>query len=148
MDVDSTRMFVSCWLGLGDVRGAATSTTRLVSRWGCMSVGGRLGRAARSVADRCALTVSGTVELVDLPAFGRPVRLVWHKRGWCCASSERSVATVTEQDREIAPPRERLTTRAGRWVTRQAGRGRTLKEVAVELGCSWHPVNGSVQPLG
>ena len=22
------------------------------------------------------------VELVDLPAFGRPVRLVWHKRRW------------------------------------------------------------------
>jgi transposase len=24
------------------------------------------------------------VELVDLPCFGRPTRLVWHKRRWCC----------------------------------------------------------------
>ena len=25
-----------------------------------------------------------TVELVDLPCFGRPARLVWHKQRWCC----------------------------------------------------------------
>jgi hypothetical protein len=24
------------------------------------------------------------VELVDLPAFGSPVRMVWVKRRWCC----------------------------------------------------------------
>ena len=48
----------------------------------------------------------------------------------------------------IAPPRERLTTRAGRWATRQAGCGRPLKEVASELGCSWHPVNASVRRWG
>src|SRR5215211_5872571 len=24
------------------------------------------------------------VELVDLPCFGRPARLVWHKHRWCC----------------------------------------------------------------
>ena len=27
---------------------------------------------------------SAPVELVDLPAFGRPVRLVWRKRRWRC----------------------------------------------------------------
>ena len=24
------------------------------------------------------------VELVDLPSFGRPARLIWHKRQFCC----------------------------------------------------------------
>ena len=27
------------------------------------------------------------VELVDLAAFGRPARLVWHKRRWSCPAS-------------------------------------------------------------
>ncbi len=55
---------------------------------------------------------------------------------------------MTEQDPQIAPERERLTTRAGRWATRQAGLGRTVAEVADELGCSWHPVNASVRRWG
>ena len=48
----------------------------------------------------------------------------------------------------IAPVRERLTARAGRWATRQAGRGRPVKDLASELGCSWHPVNTSVRRWG
>ena len=88
------------------------------------------------------------VELVDLPAFGRPARLVLHKRRWRCPRRGCPAGTVTEQDREIAPPRERLTARAGRWATRQAGRGRPVKDLASELGCSWHPVNASVRRWG
>ena len=61
------------------------------------------------------------VELVDLPAFGRTVRLVWHKRRWRCARQGCSAGAVTEQDPTIAPVRERLTARAGRWATRQGG---------------------------
>ncbi|GEM_PF-1563882 len=75
------------------------------------------------------------VVLADLPAFGRQVELVWHKRRWRCPDSECSAGTVTEQDREIAPPREKLTTRAARWATRQAGRARPVGDVAGELGC-------------
>ena len=30
---------------------------------------------------------AAVVKLVDLPAFGRPVRLVWHKRRWCCVDA-------------------------------------------------------------
>jgi hypothetical protein len=56
--------------------------------------------------------------------------------------------TVTEQDPEIAPPREKLTVWTGRWPTRQAGRARPVDEVAEELGCSWHRVNASVQCWG
>ena len=88
------------------------------------------------------------VELVDLPAFGRAVRLVWHKRRWRCPSRGCEAGTVTEQDPEIAPPRGRLTARAGRWATRQAGMARPVGEVASELGCSWHPVNASVRRWG
>ena len=85
---------------------------------------------------------------MDLPAFGRPARLVWHKRRWRCGDPDCEAGTVTEQDPEIAPERERLTTRAGCWATRQAGRGRPHSDIAAELGCSWHPVNASVWRWG
>ncbi|MXZ99294.1 MAG: ISL3 family transposase [Acidimicrobiaceae bacterium] len=88
------------------------------------------------------------VELADLPAFGRPARLVWHSRRWRCPRRECSAGAVTEQAPEIAPPREKLTSRAGRSATRQAGQGRPVGAVASELGCSWHPVNVSVRRWG
>ena len=109
-------------------------------------------RSSRPVCEVCGgpLWSDGerAVELVDLPAFGRPVRLVWHKRRWRCAPRRCEAGTVTEQDPEIAPPREKLTTRAGRWATRQAGRARPVGEIAAELGCSWHRVNASVRCWG
>ena len=40
------------------------------------------------------------------------------------------MGTVTEQEPVIARPRERLTARAGRRATRQAGRGRPFEEFA------------------
>ena len=88
------------------------------------------------------------VELVDLPAFGRATRLVWHKRRWRCPAVDCAVGTVTEQHCEIASRREGLTARAGRWVTAQAGLGRPLTDLAGELGCCWHVVNSSVQRWG
>ena len=57
------------------------------------------------------------VSLVDLPAFGRPVRLVWHKRRWRCPAASCAVASFTETAEEIAPARSALTARAGRWAT-------------------------------
>ena len=88
------------------------------------------------------------VELVDLPAFGRPARLVWRKRRWRCPDRGCEAGTVTERAPEIAPERERLSTRAGRWATRRAGRGHPVTDIAEELGCSWHPVNASVRRWG
>jgi hypothetical protein len=42
-----------------------------------------------------------------------------------------------------------MTDRAGRWVTRQVGKlGRTVSEVADELGCDWHTVNDTVVAYG
>jgi transposase len=42
-----------------------------------------------------------------------------------------------------------MTDRAARWVTLQVGRhGRTVNEVARELGCDWHTVNDAVIAYG
>ncbi len=72
------------------------------------------------------------VELVDLPAFGRPTRLMWRKRRWVCPTSSCPTGTWTEEVCGIAAPRLALTDRAGRWVTEQVGRnGRTVNDVAV-----------------
>jgi transposase len=89
------------------------------------------------------------VTLVDLPAFGRPARLVWRKRRWWCPSRSCSVMSWTEHQPAIAASRLALTDRAGRWVTRQVGGlGRTVSEVAADLGCDWHTVNDAVVAYG
>ena len=62
-----------------------------------------------------------TVELVDLPAFGRSAVLVWRKRRWRCPEAACPVGTWTETDPRIAPARGTMTDRAGRWVTGQVG---------------------------
>jgi transposase len=87
--------------------------------------------------------------LVDLPAFGRPAVLVWHKRRWRCPESDCEVGTWTETDPRIAAVRSKVTDRAGRWVTGQVGRdGRAVSEVARQLGCDWHTVMDAVVAYG
>ena len=89
------------------------------------------------------------VELVDLPAFGRPARLVWRKYRWSCPTASCPVGSWTEEVSAIASARLVMTDRAGRWATEQVGRwGRTVNEVAVELGCDWHTVNDTVVAFG
>ncbi len=126
-------------LGVDDEVGAPLRVhiRRRAPRPGCECCGGALW----SDGER-------EVQLVDLGAFGRPARLVWHKRRWRCGDRGCAAGTVTEQDPQIAPERERLTTRAGRWATRQSGQGRPHSDIATELGCSWHPVNASVRRWG
>ncbi len=86
------------------------------------------------------------VELVDLPVFGRPARLVWRKQRWRCPSCRRA---WTEQDPQIASARCQLTTRAARWATVQVGRhGRSVAEVADDLRCDWHTVMDAVALYG
>ena len=86
------------------------------------------------------------VVLVDLPVFGRPARLVWRKQRWRCAMCRH---TWTVQYPRIASPRCQLTTRAGRWTTVQVGRhGRSVAEVAEDLGCDWHTVVDAVAVFG
>jgi transposase len=89
------------------------------------------------------------VSLVDLPAFGRPARLMWHKRRWRCPLRSCGSLSWTETQPQIGASRLVLTDRAGRWVTFQVGkRGRSVKEVAGDLGCAWHTVNDAVIAYG
>jgi transposase len=89
------------------------------------------------------------VELVDLPCFGRPARLVWHKVRWCCPDGDCEMSSWTLEDPRVAPARGAMTDRAGRWATAQVGReGRTVAEVARELDCDWHTVNDAVMAYG
>ena len=51
--------------------------------------------------------------------------------------------------RRIAAPRAKVNDRAGRWVTAQVGSdGRSVAEVARELGCDWHTVMDAVVVFG
>src|SRR5262249_40989616 len=53
------------------------------------------------------------------------------------------------EDPCIAPARAAMTDRAGRWSCAQVGRlGRTVAEVARELGCDWQTVNDAVIAYG
>jgi transposase len=89
------------------------------------------------------------VELVDLPCFGRSARLVWHKHRWCCPDDACPAASWPGEDARIAPARAAMTDRAGRGSCVQVGRlGRTVAEVARELGCDWHTVNDAVIAYG
>lgn len=89
------------------------------------------------------------VEFVDLPMGGRPTRLIWRKRRFRCPDVDCPTGTFTEEHPEVAVSRMQLTTRAGRWVTRQVGgSARSVSEVARELGCDWHTVNDAVVAFG
>jgi len=57
---------------------------------GCPSCGVKATGHGRSV-----------VEVRDLPAGGRPVRLVWRKRRWLCTDPDCDAKSFTEQTPEI-----------------------------------------------
>ena len=110
-------------------------------------------RKARPLCVACGGSVWSkgyrSVVLVDLPAFGRPVRLRWRKRRWTCPNPDCALRSFIEQDPTIGPQRALLISRAARWVTVQVGRrGRPIQEVAAELGCDWHTVNKEVGRWG
>ena len=146
MESDPTRM-CALLVGLPDVMVTgvgdwpswlmiAVSTTR--SRPSCVACGSR----PRDHGERA-------VTLVDLPAFGRPTRLVWSKQRWLCANRACSTVTWTEQDSRIGTAKCALTTRAARWATLQVGRhGRAVSEIAADLGCDWHTVMDAVVVFG
>jgi transposase len=142
---DATRM-CELLVGLGEVnvlevtengdRLRVAIETRTV-RPGCGGCGGPV-----VVKDRV------DVDHTDLPCFGRPTVLVWRKIRWRCAVGC-GVGSFTEQAPVIASPRLALTDRAGRWVTAQVGRhGRSVTEVAEDLGCGWHTVMDAVIAYG
>jgi len=110
-------------------------------------------RGSRPVCGGCAGAVHGhgrnDVVLVDLPVFGRSARLVWSKQRWKCPNASCAVGTWCEVDERIAPRRAAITDRAGRWATVQVGcHGRSVSEVAQDLGCDWHTVMDAVMYFG
>ncbi len=147
MEVDPTRI-CELIVGLGDVHvlGAADEPggpvrVHVQTRGGrppCPTCGGSVWAKDQR-----------PVELVDLAAFGRPARLVWHKYRWTCPAAGCSTWSFTETAPHIAAPRLAMTDRAGRWVTEQVGRfHRSVNELAVELGCDWHTINDTVIAYG
>jgi transposase len=110
-------------------------------------------RGERPVCGRCGGGVHrhgiDEVELCDLPCFGRRTRLVWRKQRWRCPNLKCEVVTFTETDPRIAASAAAITDRAGRWATFQVGfHGRSVAEVAGDLGCDWHTVMDAVQHHG
>jgi transposase len=89
------------------------------------------------------------VSYCDLPVYGIASTLVWHKRRFVCRDVDCDTKTWSEVDDRIAAPRMTLTDRAGRFATKAVGQaGRSVNEVAEELGCDWHTVNDAVLAYG
>jgi transposase len=110
-------------------------------------------RGVRPLCGECGGSVSvkdrTDVSLADLPCFGRRTVLVWRKLRWSCPAAACGMSSFTEQVAAIAAPRLAITDRAGRWATVQVGRhGRSVTEVASDLGCGWHAVMDAVVAYG
>jgi transposase len=88
------------------------------------------------------------VSYIDLPVYGFPMRLTWKKHRMRCVNEHCSKKSWVMADHRIAAKECLLTTRAAKWATRQVGYGRTVNEVAGELGCDWHTVNDAVTTYG
>ena len=147
METDPTRM-CALLVGLPDVRVLAVDdqpgepivvhVEQAGPRPWCHSCGGR-----SEVKDR------DEVVFADLPCFGRPARLCWHKFRLRCPDPDCEMGSWTWDDPGVAASRQVMTDRAGRWATEQVGRlGRTVNEVAKWLGCDWHTVNDTVIAYG
>ena len=88
------------------------------------------------------------VRYVDLPVYGTAMSLSWKKHRMRCTSPGCAKRTWVLEDHRIAAKDCLLTTRAAKWATVQVGTGRTVSEVAAELGCDWHTVNDAVGTYG
>jgi transposase len=88
------------------------------------------------------------VHLRDQHCFGRPSRLVVHKKRWRCRTARCIKKTWTERIGGIAE-RQVLTQRAGAEVTRQVGQlARSVASVASEYGVSWDCAWSAVEHHG
>lgn len=143
MIVDATRM---CALLVGLPEHVRIIGVTPLLRW--LEVHIRLSTEPLMCCCRRPMVRNGTrtVRLVDLPSFGQPTRLVWAKRRWRCPTCGR---TATGQDPTIGSPRCAMTTRAAKHATVQVGKhGRSVAEVAADVGCDWHTVMNAVMVFG
>ena len=101
---------------------------------------------------RCGVIAHGhgrdEVELVDAPAMGRPVRIVWRKRRWVCPDRACPVGVFVEQGDQVAAPRARLTARACRWAIDQLHwQHGSVNGIRRQLGCGWRTVWEAIKPI-
>lgn len=88
------------------------------------------------------------VEVRDLPCFGRPARLVWHKRRWRCREERCAAKTWTESSADFDAQRI-ITRRAGMEACRQVGElARPVSQVAGEFGVCWWTIMNAVAEHG
>lgn len=100
----------------------------------------------------CGVIVHGhgrvEVRLVDAPAMGRPVRIVWRKRRWVCPEPACPVGSFVEQDERIAAPRALPTARPCRWAIEQVRREHaSINGIRRQLGTGWRTVWESIKPI-
>lgn len=100
----------------------------------------------------CAVIASGhgriEVALIDAPAMGRPMRIVWRKRRWICREPDCQVGTFVEQNEQVAAPRAKLTARACRWAIEQIRReNASVNGLRRQLGIGWRTAWEAIKPL-
>ena len=88
------------------------------------------------------------VTYIDLPVYGQPMALRWKKHRMRCPNRACPKGSWMHADHRIGAAHCLLTTRAAKWATAQVGVGRTVNEVAGELGCDWHTVQDAVTLYG
>lgn len=108
---------------------------------------GRLVVRVESIPDVAGWPVCGVVahlhdrddvSLVDVPSFGRPVRLVWVKRRYACPEPACAGGTFVEHNHDVAAPRALLTTRAVAWALAQIRREHaSIAGLVRQLGVGW-----------
>ena len=109
----------------------AIESTAMVE--GCASCGVRA-----EAQDRMPIAIR------DLACFGRPARLVWHKRRWRCREDACDAKTWTEHSDHV-DAQVVLTRRAGVEACRQVGENaRPVAGLARELGVCWSTVMNAV----
>lgn len=99
---------------------------------------------------RCGVRATGhgrsVVQVRDLPAGGRPVRLCWRRRRWVCSDPDCPAKTFTE---DTALMEGSLTRRAAVEICRRVGEdGTSVAQVARDLGVSWATAMGCVRRHG
>jgi len=88
------------------------------------------------------------VRLIDAPAMGCAVRIIWRKRRWVCPEPTCPIRSFVEQDERIATARALLSTRACRWAIQQLRReGASVAGLARQLETTWNTVWTSIRPI-
>jgi len=99
---------------------------------------------------RCGVVATGhgrsEVQVRDLPAGGRPVRLLWRRRRWLCSDPDCAAKSFTEQSDLVEVS---LTRRAAEEICRRVGQdGASVAQVARDFGVSWATAMACVRRHG